>query len=148
MPALFDERERKDVRPAGYGEDSFTFLNRAVGRYWDKVRAELDGWYAAFPDENGGLRQRCRHRSPDQHYAAWWELYLHRVLSCLGFTIQVEQPVEGTSKRPDFLAGTSQIALARKRPRIKPDETYVQSTLARVARIQSPMSLPSLRLKR
>lgn len=103
QPPLFDETPRSDPRPASDIEDSFTFLNRVAGPYWERVRQELNRWYAAFPDERGGLRSRFRKRPPQQHYAAWWELYLHRLFSCLGFEIGVERPLPHTSKRPDFL---------------------------------------------
>jgi len=100
---LFDDRNRDDHRPAAYGEDSFTFLNRVAGAYWGRVRSELGAWYGAFPDHDGDLRRRFRKRAPAQHYGAWWELYLHRVFSCLGFSVEVHPQLEASSGRPDFL---------------------------------------------
>lgn len=103
MPSLFDHRDRDDGHPATYGEDSFTFLSRVAGPFWERARNELDGWYEAFPDHDGDLRRRFRDRAPDQHYAAWWELYLHRAFSCLGFNVEVHPKLEASSGRPDFL---------------------------------------------
>lgn len=102
--ALFDELERTDASPALRSEDSFTFLNRAAGVVWARIRATLDGWYAAYPDADGDLRERFRSRRPDQHFAAWWELYLHALLTSLGFTLTVHPVVPDTDGHPDFLA--------------------------------------------
>jgi hypothetical protein len=104
MAALFDDVERHDVSPASPVEDSFTFLNRARGNVWARQRELLDTWYTAFPDLDGDLRRRFRKRSPQQHYAAWWELYVHAVLRALGFEVTVHPVIPGTSGHPDFLA--------------------------------------------
>ncbi len=82
---LFDAIERTDGRPAKHTEDSFSFLNRAAGPVWERIRSELDSWYAAIPDPGGDLRRRFQRRESAQHFGAWWELYLHRLFSRLGF---------------------------------------------------------------
>ncbi|HWK30104.1 MAG TPA: hypothetical protein VNS09_26270 [Solirubrobacter sp.] len=99
---LFDDLERDDVTPATRRESSFDFLNRADGVVWQHIRATLDEWYAAYPDDDEDLRRRFRKPAPDQHYAAWWELYLHRVFSSLRFTIAVHPTLVHTGKRLDF----------------------------------------------
>jgi hypothetical protein len=102
-PALFDNIERTDSSPCLYAEDSFAFLNRAAGVVWERIRRELDNWYAVFPDADGDLRRRFQNRDPRQHYAAWWELYLHRLFTRLGYRVSVHPSVPGTNGRPDFL---------------------------------------------
>jgi hypothetical protein len=99
---LFDEFERTDASPAGYEEDTFSFLNRVDQPFWQRVRDELERWYADYPDEEHGfgLRARFRDAAAAQHFGAWWELYLHRVFRCLGFDVEVEPNVVGG--RPDF----------------------------------------------
>ena len=101
---LFDVFERTDTSPALHSEDSFHFLNRAAGVFWERIREKLDSWYAAFPDLDGDLRRRFHLADPRQHYAVWWELYLHALLSELGFDLTVHPDVPGTSGHPDFLA--------------------------------------------
>ncbi len=103
-PRLFDQVARTNGRPGLYGEDSFAFLNRAAGVVWNRIREKLDEWYAAFPDVDGDLRQRFRSRRPEQHYAAWWELYVHNLLQSMGFEVTVHPTVPGTTGHPDFLA--------------------------------------------
>jgi hypothetical protein len=92
---LFDEMERADGAPAGYREDSFSFLNRVNQPYWARIRDELERWYTGFPDVDLGLRARFRRPEPAQHFGAWWELYLHRLFGCLGFEVEVEPAVAG-----------------------------------------------------
>jgi hypothetical protein len=99
---LFDEFERTDPSPRGYEENTFSFLNRVDQPFWQRIRDELERWYADYPDdEHGfGLRARFRNAAPAQHFGAWWELYLHRLFRCLGFHVEVEPNVVGG--KPDF----------------------------------------------
>jgi hypothetical protein len=101
-PTLFDEFERTDASPARHDEDRYTFLNRVDQPYWQRTRDELERWYVDFPDQQRGfdLCKRFRRPEPNQHFGAWWELYLHRLFRCLGFDIEVDPPVSGG--KPDF----------------------------------------------
>jgi hypothetical protein len=107
---LFDDVTRTDPSPASHTEDSFSFLNRNSGPVWTRIRDELEAWYSDFPDADGDLRARFRDRAPAQHLAAWWELYLHRVFSQVGYTIEVHPQLEGSSDRPDFLVSNGEHA--------------------------------------
>jgi hypothetical protein len=100
---LFDRIERTNASPAGYSEDSFSFLNRVAGLYWQRVRTVLDAWYAAFPDTSGDLWKRFRKADPKQHYAAWWELYLHHLFTNLGFRVTPHAELPEGNSRPDLL---------------------------------------------
>jgi hypothetical protein len=99
---LFEDFQRTDSSPRGYQESIFSFLNRVDQPFWERIRGELDRWYAGYPDEQRqfDLRQRFRRPEPNQHFGAWWELYLHRLFRCLGFRVEVEPPVR--SGKPDF----------------------------------------------
>ena len=99
---LFDDFERTNPRPRGHEESVFSFLNRVDQPFWQRIREELERWYADYPDEQRGfdLRQRFRRPEPAQHFGAWWELYLHRLFRCLGFGVEVEPEVPGG--KPDF----------------------------------------------
>jgi hypothetical protein len=100
---LFEEVERTNSSPASYNEDSFSFLNRAAGPYWQRVRTVLDDWYAVFPDASADLWQRFRKPDPKQHYAAWWELYLHHIFTNLGFRVTPNAELPEGGSRPDLL---------------------------------------------
>ncbi len=99
---LFDDVARTDTSPQLYREDTFAFLNRVSGVLWDRIRGELELWYEPFPDEDRDVRARFHSGDPSQHFAAWWELYLHRLFCRLGFEIEVHPTVEGSAGRPDF----------------------------------------------
>jgi hypothetical protein len=102
--ALFNKLDRPDVGPRLYTEDTYTFLNRATGPFWERIRTELDLWYEGYPDDTGDLRRRFQSRDHRQHYGAWWELYLHHLLTSLGFRVTPHPYVPGSSGRPDFVA--------------------------------------------
>jgi len=102
-PPLFDDLDRTDPSPAGYEEHSFSFMNRVNQPFWDRVRDELDRWFAGYPSEHAAdLRGRFRDGSPAQHFGAWWELYLHRLLTCLEFEVEVHPDLPVTEAKPDF----------------------------------------------
>lgn len=99
---LFDAGDRIDCSPASH-EDSFGFMNRVDQPFWGRVRDALDQWFAGYPDEHASdLRARFRSADPAQHFAAWWELYLHRLFTCLGYEVEVHPELSGSSGRPDF----------------------------------------------
>ena len=100
---LFDGFDRSDRSPRRYDEDSFSFYNRAAGVHWQRVRDVLDEWFAAYPDEHkADLRGRFRSKVAGQHVGAIWELYLHRLFSCMGYSVSVHPDVPGSTGRPDF----------------------------------------------
>lgn len=68
--SLFDDLVRDDSSPAAYGEDSFTFLNRADGTVWARVRDTLDSWFAEYPRGHAAdIRGRFRGKRPGAHWA-------------------------------------------------------------------------------
>lgn len=101
--SLFDSFERIDGSPATFEEDSFAFLNRARGPVWERIRDVLDQWFADYPPGHAAdIRARFRSRRPGQHPSAWWELYLHRLFSRLGYELTPHPEVTSTTRRPDF----------------------------------------------
>ena len=106
---LFDKFARADPRPAHYTEDSFSFLNRVNGAFWERLREELEDWFKEYPEpDSSDLRARFRSPKKDQHWAAWWELYLFRLFSRLGYEIDVHPTVDGTKGTPDFVMRKSE----------------------------------------
>ncbi|SPM43614.1 hypothetical protein MNAB215_5840 [Mycobacterium numidiamassiliense] len=99
---LFDGRPRGGP---GYKTDSesvFEFYSRADGPQWERIRDELGKWYSHYPDNDGDLRKRFRDRAPDQHFAAWWELWVYTFYTRLGYGV-VPHPTMPNGKKPDFL---------------------------------------------
>jgi hypothetical protein len=100
---LFSPITRTDPSPSRYGEDSFSFLDRVDQKFWERIRVELERWFAEYPaDEAADLKARFRDKDPAQHFAAWWELYLHRLFNELGFRVDVHPELAEVSGRPDF----------------------------------------------
>jgi hypothetical protein len=94
---------RVDPSPAEHGEDSFRFMNRVDQPFWERIGDEFERWFAAYPREHAAdLRGRFRDAAPGQHFGAWWELYLHRLFSQLGFEVEVHPELPGAPGRPDF----------------------------------------------
>lgn len=100
---LFDDFERSDASPARDGESSFDFMNRVRQPFWERIRDELERWYAHCPrPDSDDVRARFRSPAPDQHFAAWWELYLFRFFRCSGFDVELHPALPNVTTRPDF----------------------------------------------
>ncbi|WP_133055954.1 hypothetical protein [Mycolicibacter longobardus] len=100
---LFDRIPPASTLPR-YTDSSYHLLCRAPEPHWTHVRETLEAWYADFPDPNGDLLARFRQDDPRQHESAWWELYVFTLFRRLGYAVEVHPKVDGSSRRPDFLA--------------------------------------------
>jgi len=94
--------------PAGHAEGAFAFLDRSAWPRCAAARDELERWFARYPDgpernDRKDLRQRFRSSNRRDHLGAWWELYLHRVFTSLGYAVEPHPRIAGTGKSPDFL---------------------------------------------
>lgn len=102
-PTLFDNFDRTDGTPRSDHEDLYSFLNRAHQPYWDRVRRKLEEWFVGYPEEHAlDLAERFKSRKPDQHFGAWWELYLFALFRLLGFDVEVHPALPEVGTRPDF----------------------------------------------
>ena len=98
---LFGRYERSDASRSPECEDMFTFLNRSARPDVVNIRAEIERWFKSYPADNQAeLLSKFRNRR--QHGSAWWELYLHRLFTLLGFEVEVHPELDGVSTRPDF----------------------------------------------
>ena len=102
---VFSATSRADPSPAGHGESHFQFLDRVSGSYWDQVRDLIDDWFSRLcSDAQADVAGRLRSKDDRQSTGAFFELYLHECLLRMGFTVTCHPVLEGTSRRPDFLA--------------------------------------------
>jgi hypothetical protein len=98
---LFDQFERTDTSPMAYGENVFDFYNRVNRPEWARVRHELENWYSRHPDPSGELRSHFRSERQDQHFGAWWELYMYSFFRQRDYEIKLHPTLP--NGRPDFL---------------------------------------------
>lgn len=102
---IFSTTTRTDPSPASQGDSQFQFLDRVSGPYWDQVRDLIEDWFARLcPDAQADVRGRLRSRDDRQFTGAFFELYLHECLLRMGYSVTCHPELEGTSRRPDFLA--------------------------------------------
>lgn len=103
--SIFSSVARTDPSPATHGEGRFKFLDRVSGPYWDQVRDLIENWFSRLcPDAQVDVRGRLRSKDDRQHRGAFFELYLHECLLRMGYKVTCHPVLEGTARRPDFLA--------------------------------------------
>ena len=72
-------------------------------RFYDVENNELN-WFDKFPLEHQkDLRGRFSSKDDQNHGSAFFELFLHELLTRLGFSLKVHPEITGASTRPDFL---------------------------------------------
>lgn len=125
-------RTRTDSSPRAHQEPAYAFLDRAAGARWERLRAELDGWFARLPAAaRADLRNRFAHDAELDHAGAFWELWVHEAHRRRGFDVTVNIGCEAGERRQDF-------ALARGRERCWLEATVVGG--------DSPLSFTERRL--
>jgi hypothetical protein len=102
---LFDEVQRSDTDFGKRTEPWFRSLNRVARPEFDAVRSVLEQWFEQFPAESKKqLRGDLHANNARQSLGAFWELYVHEIHRRLGYELQRDPRLAGTSRRPDFLA--------------------------------------------
>ncbi|WP_286689391.1 MULTISPECIES: hypothetical protein [unclassified Aeromicrobium] len=102
---IFSAVNRTDPSPASHGDSHAQFLDRVSGPYWDQVRALIEDWFSRLcPDAQSDVRGRLRSKDDRQSKGAFFELYVHECLLRMGYAVTCHPDLEGTSRRPDFLA--------------------------------------------
>lgn len=88
-----------------YSEDHFSYYNRSARPPIVRIRATLQSWFDHYPNQHQTeLYQRFR----SDFDAAFYELFLHELLRCLGYTVQVHPILDlKAARQPDFLATSS-----------------------------------------
>ncbi len=68
------------------------------------IRNTLESWFANYPlQRRTDLRERFRSDDDQNHEGAFFELFLHELLTRLGFSLEVHPEIPDASSRPDFL---------------------------------------------
>lgn len=101
---LFDDGCRADESYRKQSESSFDYLNRSAREEVAKIRNVLEAWFSRFPS-NHQKHLMTRFRSKDDRtlLAAFFELYIHELLCCLGMDVEVHSEASIEKKTaPDF----------------------------------------------
>src|SRR5882724_3242180 len=102
---LFDIGTRTEMRFKGHSEPEFAYLNQSARPSVCELRAMLEEWFQHFPrTSQTDLRSRFRDFSNNQHSGAFFELYVHELLTRLGYTVIAHPVLADVSTHPDFLA--------------------------------------------
>lgn len=102
---IFSAITRTNPSPASHGDSQIQFLDRVSGPYWDQVRDLIEVWFSRLcPDAQADVRGRLRSKDDRQSKGAFFELYLHECLFRMGYSVTCHPELEGTNRRPDFLA--------------------------------------------
>lgn len=103
--AFFESKLRTDIGPKPHIESDYEYLNRSARPEVERVRAFLERWIAAYPQEHRSeLEARLRDRDDRRFNSAAFELLLFACMKSLGLSVEVHpQLPNGSTKRPDFL---------------------------------------------
>lgn len=100
---LFNKMNRDFTGPKLYAESIFDYLNRSARLEYKRIRTLLEQWFERFSSEvQDELRERIRSKDDRQLLGAFYELYLHELLSKSGFNVEIHPTVSNRATHPDF----------------------------------------------
>ena len=101
---LFDDIDREPATSMSNLYSAFVAVNQDGSPGEQDRRDRLEGWFQKFPsDWQNDLRGRFRSDLHDAHEGAFFELFLHELLTNLGFKVEVHPTLPDSDGRPDFL---------------------------------------------
>jgi hypothetical protein len=102
---IFDhDLARVEHRPKYEAEPLFAYYNTSARPSVAALRGLLEQWFDQDPEETKtDLRERFRSPIDVQHQAAFFELYVHRLVSAMGYELKPHPAIPGSGSHPDFL---------------------------------------------
>ena len=100
---LFDNIVRSELKSDSPFESIFRDINQYDWPGSTYIRNTLESWFEKYPPRHRTeFRERFRDDDP-HHEGAFFELFLHELLTRLGFSLEVHPEIAGSDDRPDFL---------------------------------------------
>ena len=101
---LFDHTICEPTTSMSNPYSTFAAFNQDGSLETQNIRNKLEHWFQKFPSSSqNDLRSRFRSNRPDDHEAAFFELFLHELLTNLGLKIEVHPTLPDSTRHPDFL---------------------------------------------
>ena len=101
---LFDDIDREPATSMSNRYSAFVAVNQDGSPGEQDRRDRLEGWFQKFPRASqNDLRGRFRSNRHDAHEGAFFELFLHELLTSLGFKVEVHPTLPDPGDHPDFL---------------------------------------------
>ena len=101
---LFDDIKREPATRMSNLYSAFVALNQDGSPGQQSLRDRLESWFQRFPaDSQNDLRGRFRSNLPYAHEGAFFEVFLHELLTYLGFKVEVHPTLPNSDDHPDFL---------------------------------------------
>ena len=101
---LFDDIDREPETSMSNLYSAFVAVNQDGSPGGQDRRDKLESWFQKFPsDWQNDLRGRFTSKLHSAHEGAFLELFLHELLTNLGFRVEVHPTLPDSNDRPDFL---------------------------------------------
>ena len=101
---LFDDIKRNELKSDSPSESIFRHINHYDWPGATYIRNTLESWFENYPlPHRRDLRERLRSDDDQNHEGAFFELFLHELLTRLEFSLEVHPAIVGARARPDFL---------------------------------------------
>ena len=104
---VFDQVVDRPTHYQRWPQSSFDYYNTDGKPFSSAFRALFEEWFGALPEScKGQILGRYRSNKENHHHGAFFEVYLHRLLTTQRVAVSVEPRVQGQSHGPDFLVET------------------------------------------
>jgi hypothetical protein len=132
---LFDEIQRTYSGPPDYNESKFKWTARPKSAYLRKIIQQWFDDFHASDKKRERVHREFRLEDDRKHLGAFFEIYLHHLLTRIGFEVMVEpdwtdwsdrpERSEQSKRKPDFLLkGKGETPILIETTCIMPDEIF------------------------
>lgn len=97
---LFDDKERKEIRPSTGNENSFEYFNNIGRPDIIPIRDIMENWYSIYPDSE---KNEMKERLKADFSPAFYELGIYSYFKNMEYDVTIHPIIPNTLKRPDFL---------------------------------------------
>lgn len=104
---LFEEKRRNYKGPANQAEPTWDYFDRSARQDVSCIRSTLNEWFQLVPARH---QHELKENFKSGFGAAFFELYLLRMLTNLGYEVEIHPSLPQTRHKPDFYAARGDLA--------------------------------------
>ncbi|KIQ20904.1 hypothetical protein RT99_12860 [Flavobacterium sp. MEB061] len=102
---LFEDKFRDNYKRAETNQNVYEYYDTNQQYHIVKIRELLNKWFENYPTS---YKTDLKNNFKNHFYNAFYELFVHEIYFCQGYILEPHPEIQGTTRRPDFLATKGQ----------------------------------------
>jgi hypothetical protein len=98
---LFEDKIRDNYDRANSGENIYKYFDNNQQSHIVKIRDILNKWFENYSED---YKKDLKDSFKNHFYNSFYELFIHELFFNQGFVLEPHPTIQGTLRKPDFLA--------------------------------------------